>query len=112
MHRLSTTYISSFLVDSLLYPMGTVVARLHCQGLPILVNNVDTGSGVQYVTTYYTGTVDCVQGVWIAEGFSGFYKGFSAVLLQYAVYGALLMVMWKGVRYLDSLKKTGHNTNE
>ena len=102
--KLCSTVVSSFLVDLLLYPLQTVLIRLHCQGLPILVENMETGSGVQFVTTFYSGPLDCISGVWEAEGVVGFYKGFSALLLQYAVQGVLLVLLWRGVVYWEQFR--------
>lgn len=108
LHKLLLKTVSSFIVDLLLYPLVTVSIRLHCQGLPILVSNMETGSGVQYVQAYYSGPVDCVNGIWAQEGVAGFYKGLSALLLQYAVEGLVLFLLWKGVAYLE---RFGHNQN-
>ena len=100
-NKLLTSVLSSFLVDLLLYPLLTVTIRLHCQGLPVLVENVETGSGVQYVTTFYSGPLDCITGIFEAERISGFYKGMSALLLQYTVQAVLLMVLLRGVAYWE-----------
>ena len=102
--KLWASYISSILVDIVLYPLRTVTIRLHAQGLPILVENVDTGTNVQFVTTFYTGPIDCVQGIWEAEGIMGFYKGLSSVLLQHFVHGLLLVAVWRGVIYWEQWK--------
>lgn len=89
-----------------MYPLRTVIVRLHLQGLPILVENVELGTGVQYVTTYYTGPIDCIQGIWEAEGLSGFYKGLSSVLLQYIIYVLFLLIVWRGIVEWERLRET------
>lgn len=101
LNKLLLKMVSSFLIDLVLYPLITVNIRLHCQGLPILVSNMETGSGVQYVQAYYSGPIDCVNGIWAQEGVAGFYKGMSALLLQYAVEGLVLFMLWKGVAYWE-----------
>ena len=84
--------------------------RLHIQGVPVLVENIETGSGVQYVTTFYSGPIDCIQGIWEAEGITGFYKGMSAVILQHVLHGLLLVILWRGLVYWERLQK-GQNSN-
>lgn len=105
LHKLFVGYLSSLLADILLYPLLTVTIRLHCQGLPVLVNNVETGIGVQYITTYYSGPVDCVMGILEAEGVTGFYKGLSALLLQYAIQGLLILLLWRVVIYWERWRR-------
>ncbi|XP_019853220.1 PREDICTED: solute carrier family 25 member 46-like isoform X3 [Amphimedon queenslandica] len=102
--QLWASYISSFVVDMVTYPLRTIVLRLHLQGLPVLVENVETGISVNFVTTFYTGPIDCAQGIWEAEGFTGFYKGFSSVLLQYSLYGLFLVIVWRGIQQWERLK--------
>ena len=104
--KLFSNVWASFLVNLLLYPLLTVTVRLHCQGLPILVNNMETGSGVQFVTTFYSGPLDCIVGIWEAEGVAGFYKGMSALLLQYSVQGLLIFLLWRGVAYWERHRNT------
>ncbi|CAI8022569.1 Solute carrier family 25 member 46-A, partial [Geodia barretti] len=43
MHGLWVAYFGSFLSETVLYPLETVVARMTCQGMPVLVDNVQTG---------------------------------------------------------------------
>ena len=81
--------------DCVLYPLETVLVRLYCQGMPVLVDNVQTGRDVMFISTYYTGVVNCVTEIWGAEGVWGFYKGFSSLLLRYAVHGVVLVVLWR-----------------
>lgn len=90
-------YFSSFLSDVVLYPLKTVLIRLYCQGMPVLVDNVQTGTDVVFISTYYSGFVDSVYGIWDTEGPWGFYKGFSSLLLRYLVHGTLLLVLWRTV---------------
>ena len=108
LYRLTAVYTSSLLCDTLLYPLGTVVIRLHCQGLPVLVENVETGLGVQYITSYHSGLLDCLRSVWESEGVLGFFKGYSSVLLQYAVQGLLLLLLWRALAYYESRTRQPH----
>lgn len=101
MHRVASVFLSSLTVDLMLYPLETLVARLHCQGLPVLVENVETGTGVQYVTSFHRGLFDCGLGVWEAEGLAGFYKGLSALFLKYALHGMFVLLLWKLIKYTE-----------
>ena len=97
-----TAYLGSFLADVILFPLETVVVRLYCQGMPVLVDNIQTGLDIAFIRTYYRGLVDCIGGIWESEGVWGFYKGFSALLLRYALHGALLLVLWRIAHSLKS----------
>ncbi len=103
--KLFSTILSSFVTDLLLYPLLTVTIRLHCQGIPVLVANMESGSGVQFVKTFYSGPLDCIKGIWEAEGLTGFYKGLSGLLIQYIVQGILLLLLWKGVVYWENYRR-------
>ena len=65
--------------------METVLHRLHLQGSRTIIDNLDSGLEVVPVITRYEGFFDCCESVRSEEGFSGFYRGFGALLLQYAV---------------------------
>ena len=97
MRALWVAYFSSLLSDILLYPLKTVLVRLYCQGMPVLVDNVQTGTDVVFISTYYSGFIDSVYGIWDTEGLWGFYKGFSSLFLRYLVHGTLLLVLWRTV---------------
>lgn len=97
MRALWVAYFSSLLSDVLLYPLKTVLVRLYCQGMPVLVDNVQTGTDVVFISTYYSGFIDSVYGIWDTEGLWGFYKGFSSQFLRYLVHGTLLLVLWRTV---------------
>lgn len=102
MGRLWTAYLGSFLADTVLYPLETVIIRLYCQGMPVLVDNVQTGLDIAFITTYYRGFVDCLGGIWDSEGPWGFYKGFSSLLLRYAVHGAILLLLWRVTKSVNT----------
>lgn len=95
-------YFSLFLADFLLYPLETVVIRLHCQGMPALVDNIQNGLEGSFVSSYYRGVVDCVTGVWDSEGPLGFFKGFSSLLIRYTIHGLILVLLWRTAQILDS----------
>ena len=95
-------YLSLFLTDVLLYPLETVVVRLHCQGMPALVDNIQNGLEGSFVSSYYGGVVDCVTGIWDSEGPLGFFKGFSSLLIRYSIHGLILVLLWRTAHTLES----------
>ena len=95
MHGLWVAYFGSFLSETVLYPLETVVARMTCQGMPVLVDNVQTGLDVSFVTTFYRGFTDCVTVIWESEGVFGFFRGYSTLLLRYLLHGGLLFLLWR-----------------
>ena len=72
--------------DSLLYPLETVLHRLHLQGTRSIIDNLDSGIEVTPILTRYEGVADCFATILQEEGISGLFKGFGAVMLQYAVH--------------------------
>ena len=72
--------------DTLLYPLETVLHRLHLQGTRSIIDNLDSGIEVTPILTRYEGVSDCFATILQEEGISGLFKGFGAVLLQYAVH--------------------------
>lgn len=99
---LCVDYFSLLFTDVLLYPLETVLVRLYCQGMPALVDDIQNGTGVIYVSTYYTGVLACVSGVWETEGALGFFKGFSSLLIRYSIHGLLLVLLWRTAHALDN----------
>lgn len=99
---LSTSFCTSFVASTVLYPLQTVLVRLYCQGMPMLVDNVQSGMDVTYVKEISRGFLDCIRMIWEGEGPLGFYKGYSSLLLQYMVQGLLLLLLWRLVHYLES----------
>ncbi|KAF2361278.1 Mitochondrial substrate/solute carrier [Trinorchestia longiramus] len=73
-----------------LYPLETLVHRLQLQGTRTIIDSLDSGYDVRPVLTRYEGFWDCLSTTIRDEGALGLMKGFGAVCLQYAVYGAVL----------------------
>lgn len=59
--------------------------RLYLQGTRTIVDNLDSGVGVLPVISKYEGVVDCFHTIVSEEGASGLYKGFGALLLDFAL---------------------------
>ena len=86
------SFIGSLLADVMLFPLETVVHRLCIQGTRTIIDNTDTGLDVIPSITSYEGTIDCARSIFREEGVGGFYKGFGALVLQYAMHQAILTV--------------------
>lgn len=72
--------------DVVFYPFETILHRLHLQGTRTIIDNLDTGCSVLSILTNYHGSVDCYETCLKKEGFFGLYKGFGALILQYAAH--------------------------
>lgn len=68
----------------------TYFDRLYLQGTRTIVDDLDTGREVIPVLTSYEGLLDCYETTISQEGVLGLYKGFGALILQYAVHWAII----------------------
>ncbi|KAL7305454.1 hypothetical protein TKK_0002195 [Trichogramma kaykai] len=84
--EIQAVLISMFTADIVFYPVETVIQRLHLQGTRTIVDNLDTGCSVIALGTAYSGAVDCYKSILSTEGPFGFYKGFGALIMQFAVH--------------------------
>lgn len=87
---LQSILISMCNADILFYPIETVIHRLHLQGTRTIIDNLDTGCSVTPLLTGYSGATDCYVTILSTEGLLGFYKGFGALVLQFAVHFMVL----------------------
>ncbi|KRT86134.1 mitochondrial carrier protein [Oryctes borbonicus] len=78
--------------DIVFYPFETILHRLHLQGTRTIVDNLDTGRSVLPILTNYRGPVDCYDSCLKNEGVFGLYKGFGALILQYAAHIAVIRI--------------------
>ena len=67
------------------YNFLSLFYRLHIQGTRTIIDNLDTGSSVIPILTRYDGFFDCWNTITREEGRWGLYKGFGALILQYAL---------------------------
>lgn len=88
--KLNSTLLSIFVSDIILYPFETIIHRLHLQGTRTIIDNLDTGYSVVAILTNYEGAKDCYTSSITSEGVSGLYKGFGALLLQFAAHFAVI----------------------
>ena len=54
--------------DFLLFPIETVLHRLHLQGTRTIIDNLDTGKEVVPIITRYEGFMDCFHSIITEEG--------------------------------------------
>ncbi|XP_064620316.1 mitochondrial outer membrane protein SLC25A46-like [Lineus longissimus] len=88
--ELLATFTGGLLADMVLFPIETVLHRLHVQGTRTIIDNTDTGLGVVPINTRYEGFIDCFRSILYEEGFAGLYKGFGALMLQYTIHALIL----------------------
>ncbi|XP_025900274.1 solute carrier family 25 member 46 [Nothoprocta perdicaria] len=90
--ELIASFAASLCADIMLYPLETVLHRLHIQGTRTIIDNTDLGYEVLPINTQYEGMRDCINTIKREEGMLGFYKGFGAVIVQYTVHVAVLQL--------------------
>ncbi|XP_054445957.1 mitochondrial outer membrane protein SLC25A46 isoform X2 [Pteronotus mesoamericanus] len=90
--ELIANFAASLCSDVILYPLETVLHRLHIQGTRTIIDNTDLGYEVLPINTQYEGMRDCINTIKQEEGMLGFYKGFGAVIVQYTLHAAVLQI--------------------
>ncbi|NXB17340.1 S2546 protein, partial [Rhagologus leucostigma] len=90
--ELIASFAASLCADVMLYPLETVLHRLHIQGTRTIIDNTDLGYEVLPINTQYEGMKDCINTIKREEGMQGFYKGFGAVIVQYTLHMAVLQL--------------------
>uniref|UniRef100_A0A8D0H152 Solute carrier family 25 member 46 n=1 Tax=Sphenodon punctatus TaxID=8508 RepID=A0A8D0H152_SPHPU len=90
--ELIASFVASLCADVMLYPLETVLHRLHIQGTRTIIDNTDFGYEVLPINTQYEGMRDCINTIKRDEGMLGFYKGFGAVVVQYTLHVAILQL--------------------
>ncbi|EPY86643.1 hypothetical protein CB1_000304012 [Camelus ferus] len=90
--ELIANFAASLCSDVILYPLETVLHRLHIQGTRTIIDNTDLGYEVLPINTQYEGMRDCINTIRQEEGMLGFYKGFGAVVIQYTLHAAVLQI--------------------
>lgn len=90
--QLLAGFLSSLFTDLLLFPLETVVNRLHVQGTRTIIDDTDNGVGVVPLCTNYEGMADCVTSICRDEGPAALYKGLGALFIQYVLQALILKV--------------------
>ncbi|EDW06129.1 solute carrier family 25 member 46 [Drosophila mojavensis] len=82
--------ISMLTTEMLFFPFETILHRLQLQGTRTIIDNLDNGYAVVPILTNYQGAIDCYRTTILTEGVAGLYKGFGAVVLQFAAHVAVI----------------------
>ncbi|XP_074061769.1 mitochondrial outer membrane protein SLC25A46 isoform X1 [Macrotis lagotis] len=90
--ELIASFAASLCSDVMLFPLETVLHRLHIQGTRTIIDNTDLGYEVLPINTQYEGMRDCINTIKQEEGVLGFYKGFGAIIVQYTLHAAVLQI--------------------
>ena len=89
-HEQFSSIVGSLTAEALLFPVETVLHRMHIQGCRTIVDNLDTGREVVPIITRYEGFIDCMTTITQEEGTRGLFKGFGALVVQYMTTFALI----------------------
>lgn len=82
--------VSTCAAEVVFYPLETVIHRMHLQGTRTIIDNLDTGRSVTPLLTGYSCAFDCYKSILSSEGALGLYKGFGALVMQFAVHVMVL----------------------
>ncbi|XP_008324411.1 mitochondrial outer membrane protein SLC25A46 [Cynoglossus semilaevis] len=96
--ELAAAWVGSLVADVVMFPLETALHRLSLQGTRTIIDATDgviaAGNGgsplVLPVNTQYEGFSECLHAIRRKEGVAGYYRGFGALVVQYALHGALL----------------------
>ncbi|CAL4061129.1 unnamed protein product, partial [Meganyctiphanes norvegica] len=72
--RLQATYIGHLASDIILFPLETILHRLHMQGTRTIIDSLDAGYEVKPILTRYEGFFDCLHTALQEEGVLGLFK--------------------------------------
>lgn len=90
-----STLLSIMSTEILFYPFETILHRIQLQGTRTIIDNLDSGYSVVPILTSYEGATDCYKTTLTSEGVSGLYKGFGAMVLQFAAhYAVIRLTKW------------------
>ncbi|XP_040914500.1 solute carrier family 25 member 46 [Toxotes jaculatrix] len=96
--ELAAAWAGSLVADVAVFPLETALHRLSLQGTRTIIDATDgvvaAGNGgsplVLPVNTQYDSFSDCLHSIRRKEGGGGFYRGFGALVAQYALHASLL----------------------
>lgn len=90
--ELIASFVANLCADVLLFPLETVLHRLHIQGTRTIIDNTDQGLEVLPINSQYEGMRDCINAIRREEGPLGFYKGFGTIVIQYSLHATVLQI--------------------
>lgn len=105
--QLLAGFVSTIFTDLLLFPLETVVIRLHIQGTRTIIDDTDNGMGVVPLCTNYDDVSDCAKTICRDEGAAALFKGLGALFIQCIMQACILKVT-KAIykRFAQSSDKT------
>lgn len=92
LNNISTAHLGSLIASIVLFPAETVLHRLYLQGTRTIIDDLDSGISVLPVISKYEGVADCFHTIVAEEGAAGLYKGFGALLIEYALQALILKI--------------------
>ena len=90
--QLLAGFVSTIFTDLLLFPLETIVIRLHIQGTRTIIDDTDNGMGVVPLCTNYDGVSDCAKTICRDEGAAALFKGLGALFIQCIMQACILKV--------------------
>lgn len=94
--------VHCFVADLSLLPLELIMNRLHLQGTRAIVDNVlDAQSVIPYQASY-NNVQQCVEALVDSEGVPSFWKGCSALLLQYSTRFAVVHTVRILLKYINN----------
>lgn len=88
--QIYSTLTSLIVTEIIFYPLETILHRIQLQGTRTIIDNLDSGYSVIPILTSYEGAYDCYRTTITSEGSAGLYKGFGAMILQFAAHIAVV----------------------
>lgn len=90
--ELYSNIISLISSEVVFFPIETIMHRIQLQGTRTIIDSLDSGVQVVPILTSYEGAIDCYNTTISSEGFLGLYKGFGAMVLQFAAHIAVIKI--------------------
>jgi solute carrier family 25, member 46 len=90
--ELYSNIISLITSEIVFFPVETIMHRIQLQGTRTIIDSLDSGVQVVPILTSYEGAIDCYHSTISSEGFLGLYKGFGAMILQFAAHLAVIKI--------------------
>ncbi|KAJ9598718.1 hypothetical protein L9F63_010604 [Diploptera punctata] len=108
--EMTSALIGLITADVVFFPLETILHRLHLQGTRTIIDNLDSGYEVIPILTSYEGAVDCYDTTLQQEGVSGLYKGFGALILQFAAHVVVIKLTKFVLTELTNLLRSNSRT--
>lgn len=107
----TASFIALLGTETILYPLETILHRLHLQGTRTIIDNLDSGTHVVPILTGYESALHCYDTTLAEEGVAGLYKGFGALILQFSAHYLLIKLTKTIVMYATHMLH-GNSSNQ